>query len=163
MFVVHNLTEWTVKYFQSLFSSWTPCVLLSRPQLVRNHFLVSLPKKQQVDIVQPFGHFRWRECLCDNWKPSFLPFLDCRTFSRRVTARRWRQSAKNQVSTNQNSRNRWCLIVRRTICKRMLSYIQQWSHFNVLSHIIQRNLAAEVERILSLIPYNAKFSNPYCS
>ena len=23
---------------------------------------------------------------------------------------------KNQVSTNQNSRNRWCLIVRRTIC-----------------------------------------------
>ena len=25
-------------------------------------------------------------------------------------------SAKNQVSTNQNSRNRWCHIVRRTIC-----------------------------------------------
>ena len=29
----------------------------------------------------------------------------------------WRQSAKNQGSTNQNSRNRWCLIVRRTIWK----------------------------------------------
>ena len=27
--------------------------------------------------------------------------------------------AKNQVSTNQNSRNRWCKIVRRTICKNM--------------------------------------------
>ena len=26
--------------------------------LIRNHFLVSLPKKQQDDIVQPFGHFR---------------------------------------------------------------------------------------------------------
>ena len=31
---------------------------LSRPQLVRDHFLLSLPKKQQVDMVQPFGHFR---------------------------------------------------------------------------------------------------------
>ena len=41
--------------------------------------------------------------------------FDWRTFSRQVTARWWRQSAKNQVSTNQNSRNRWCLIVRRTI------------------------------------------------
>ena len=43
-----------------------------------------------------------RGCLCDNWKPSFLPHLifNWRTFSRRVTARWWRQWAKNQVLTN---------------------------------------------------------------
>ena len=60
-----------------------------------------------------------RGCLCDNLKHSFLPLLtfDWRTFSRGVTARCWRQSAKNQVRTNQNSRNRQCLIVRRTICQ----------------------------------------------
>ena len=59
-----------------------------------------------------------RGCLCDNWESSFLPLLilDWRTFSRRLTARWWRQWAKNQVPTNQNSRNRRCLIVRRTIC-----------------------------------------------
>ena len=65
-------------------------------------------------IYQPsFG-----ECLCYNYTPSFLPLLifDWRTFSRRVTARWWRQSLKKPVSTNQNSRNRWCLIVRCTIC-----------------------------------------------
>ena len=58
------------------------------------------------------------ECLCDNCTPSFLSLLifDWRTFSKRVTARWWRQSAKNQVSTNQNWRNRWCVIVRRSIC-----------------------------------------------
>ena len=54
-------------------------MLLSRPQLVRNHFLVSLPKKQQDDMVQLFGHCRCslkrqspdystmkteKECLC---------------------------------------------------------------------------------------------------
>ena len=59
-----------------------------------------------------------RGCLCDNCTPSFLPLLifDWHTFSRRVTARWRRQLAKNKVSTSQNSRNRWCLIVRRTIC-----------------------------------------------
>ena len=59
------------------------------------------------------------ECFSDNWKYSFLllHIFDRRTFSRRVTARWWRQSAKNQVSTNQNSRNRWCLIVRGTVWK----------------------------------------------
>ena len=35
-------------------------------------------------------------------------------YIRRDTARWWRQSAKNQVSTNHNLRNRWFLIVRRT-------------------------------------------------
>ena len=66
-------------------------------------------------LVNPFSY---RECLCDNWKPSFLPLLifDWRTFSRWVTALWWRQWVKNQVSTNQNSRNRWLFIVRRTIC-----------------------------------------------
>ena len=35
-------------------------------------------------------------CLCHNYRSSFLPLLifDWRTFSRRVTARWWRQSAK---------------------------------------------------------------------
>ena len=35
-------------------------------------------------------------------------------YIRRVTAPWWRQSAKNQVSTNRNLRNRWFLIVKRT-------------------------------------------------
>ena len=58
-----------------------------------------------------------RGCLCDNLKPSFLTLLiiNWRTFSRRVTARWWRQWAKNQVLTNHNSRNRCCQILRRTI------------------------------------------------
>ena len=57
-------------------------------------------------------------CLCDNWKPSFLPLLifNWRTFSGWVTARWWRQWAKNQVLTSQNSRNKWFQIGRRTIC-----------------------------------------------
>ena len=42
-------------------------------------------------------HF-WKQggCLCDNWKPSFLPLLifEWHTFSRRVTVRWWRQSSK---------------------------------------------------------------------
>ena len=68
--------------------------------------------------------FPCRGCLCDNCTPSLLPLIfDWRTFSRRVTARWWGQSAKNQVSTNQNSRNRWCLIVRRTIC----ATITEWN------------------------------------
>ena len=59
-----------------------------------------------------------RGCLRDKRKPSFLPLLilDWCTFSRRVTVPWWRQWAKIQVSTNQNSSNRWCLIVRRTTC-----------------------------------------------
>ena len=61
-------------------------------------------------------------CLYDDWKTSFLPLLifDWWAFSRRITARWWHQSAKNQVSTNQNSRNRWCLIVRRSTRKFLL-------------------------------------------
>ena len=57
-------------------------------------------------------------CPCHNWKPSFLSRLifNWCTFSGQVTSGWWRQWAKNQVLTNQNSRNRWCQIVRRTIC-----------------------------------------------
>ena len=56
----------------------------------------------------------YRGCLCGNWKPNFLSRLifNWRTFSRRVTARWYHQWAKNQVSTKQNSENRWCQIVR---------------------------------------------------
>ena len=56
-------------------------------------------------------------CLCDNWKPSFLHLFifNWHTFLRQVTAHWWPQWAKNQVLTNQNSRNRWCQIVRQTI------------------------------------------------
>ena len=51
--------------------------------------------------------------LCDNWKPSFLLRLlfNWRTFSRRVPARWLRQSAKNQVLINQNSKNRWTICI----------------------------------------------------
>ena len=58
-----------------------------------------------------------RGCLCGNWKSSFLRCLifNWRTFLRRVTARWSRRWAKNEVSTNQNSRNRWCQIARRII------------------------------------------------
>ena len=59
MFVVHNLTQRTVTFFQNLPCSWTLWMLLSLPQLVTNHFLVSLPKKQQYDMEQPFGHLWW--------------------------------------------------------------------------------------------------------
>ena len=56
-------------------------------------------------------------CLYDNWKHSFLPRLifNWRTFPRRVTELWSRGWEKNQVSTNQNSRNSWSLIARRTI------------------------------------------------
>ena len=59
LFVVYNLTQQTMKFFQNLLCSLTPWVLLSQSQLVRNHFLVSLPKKEQDYMEQPFGHFRW--------------------------------------------------------------------------------------------------------
>ena len=69
-----------------------------------------------------FSNFHVRGCLCDNCTPNFLSLLIFywRIVLRRVTARWWRQSGKNQVSTNQNSRNRWCLIVRHTVCEHNL-------------------------------------------
>ena len=65
----------------------------------------------------PKVHASFQGCLCDNWKPSFLPPLifNCHTFSRYVTARWWCPWAKNQMLTNQISRNRCDQIVRQTI------------------------------------------------
>ena len=60
LFVAYDLTQGTGKFFENSLYTWTPWVLLSQSQLVRNHFLVSLPKKQQVHMVQLFGHYRWR-------------------------------------------------------------------------------------------------------
>ena len=37
-----------MKFSQNLLCSWIPWVLLSRPQLLRNHFLVSLPKNSKM-------------------------------------------------------------------------------------------------------------------
>ena len=64
-----------------------------------------------------------RSCLFDNWKPSFLPPLifNWRTFSRQVTVHWSHGWAKNQVLTNQNSRNSWYQIVRWTICSKSRS------------------------------------------
>ena len=62
-----------MKFSQNLLWSWTPWVLLFRPQLVRNHFLVSLLKKQQADIVQPFGHFRWS---LKRQSPDYLTLME---------------------------------------------------------------------------------------
>ena len=74
----------------------------------------------------------YRGCFCDNWKPSFLPRLtfNWRTFSRRVTVRWRNQWAKMQVSTNQNSRNGQCQIVRGTVCTPFLDTqeLHSWSN-----------------------------------
>ena len=99
---------------------------------------------QQVPVVQIYI----RGCLCDIWKPSFLPLLifDWCTFSRRVTARWWRQWVKNQVLTNQNSRNRWCLIVRRIIWEAHLC--QSWLYSKIFYHMM---MIDQVSASVSLI------------
>ena len=81
-------------------------------------------------------HERVRGCLCDIWKPSFLPLpiFNWSTFSRRVTAHWWRQWAKNQLLTNQNSRNRW--IVRRTMCYEAIHLSYPKSLF---LHVVKHN------------------------
>ena len=78
----------------------------------------SLTWKDLSFFFAPLTASNHRGCLCNNWKQNFLPLLilDWHTFSRRVTAWWWCEWARNQVPTNQNSRNRWFLIVRRTIC-----------------------------------------------
>ena len=79
------------------------------------------------DHTQPFTKYSLEECkiaiLMERLSMvtignCFLPHLifNSSTFSRWVRARWWRQWAKNQVPTNRNLRNRWCQIVRRTIC-----------------------------------------------
>ena len=65
--------------------------------------------------------------------------FDWCTFSRQVTARWWRQWVKNQVLTNQNSRNMWCLIVRRSICKLFQNEGRQTQrYFNVSTPFSRR-------------------------
>ena len=90
-----------------------------------------------------FSSYINRGCLCENWKPSFLLLLifDWCTFSRRVTAPWRRQSAKKQVSTNQNSRNRWCLIVRRTIWTTpLICKANQWTDFFMIRTSLMNEL-----------------------
>ena len=55
----------------------------------------------------------YRDCLCDNWKPGFLPcfIINYRKFSRQLKAR-WSNGEQkinrsNQM-TIQNTRNKWC-------------------------------------------------------
>ena len=71
MVVVHNLSRRAVKLFQNLLCSWTPWVFLSWLQLVK--------KKQQYDMVQSFGHFRWglKRQSPDFWN-VFYHFKSCK-------------------------------------------------------------------------------------
>ena len=72
-------------------------------------------------LIKHIQHFflniLYRSSLCNKLISSFLSHLpfNWRTFSRRVTACWWRQSAKIQVWTNQNSRNNWYQIITRTV------------------------------------------------
>ena len=79
-------------------------------------------------------------CLCDNWKPNFFLRLlfNWRTFSRRVTARWSRGRAKSKVSTNQNSRNTWCQIVRRTTWRPVSRVERPKSRVQRLASRVQR-------------------------
>ena len=100
--------------------------------------LTCVKNKHEVKLRYTLNYLTYivlRGCLCDNWKPSFLHLLifNWRIFSRRVTARWWRQWAKNQVLTKQNSRNRWCQIVRQTVCK-------FWIHVGICKIFIGNNV-----------------------
>ena len=67
-----------MEFFQNLLCWWTLWLLLSRPQIVRNHFLVQLPKKQQ-DMEQPFGWFQWiLKCQSSNYLISLIWIKSCR-------------------------------------------------------------------------------------
>ena len=77
------------------------------------------------NYIYPSVNAEFKALLEDNktlacWKVWILQkrhmsLINWRTLSRRVTRRWWRQWAKNQVLTNQNTRNRWCHIVRSTV------------------------------------------------
>ena len=108
----------------------TECCFLSKQRSLKEQ--IRLPKKIYWNLSSHIKYGRllyefsfvgcasliYWGCLCENWKPSFLPLLifNWRTFSRRATACWWRQWVKDQVLTNQNSSNRWSQIVRQTIC-----------------------------------------------
>ena len=100
----------TIKMSVSFYSKPIPSIIETKVILIK---IYSLPtgriigefSKENSSVCSGWNivHIAFQgECLCDNWKSSFLPFLyfDWRTFSRRVTARWWRHSANNQVSTN---------------------------------------------------------------
>ena len=61
------------------------------------------------------------------------PLFNWRTFLRQVAARWSCRGAKNQVSTNQNSKNRWYQILRGTICKLISSNRKFWKTSKLLS------------------------------
>ena len=72
----------------------------------RNIFSLKQVKKSVASVVFTLS----RDVLVLKKFLTRLMF-NCRIFWRRVTTRWWRQWAKNQVSTNENSRKRWCQIV----------------------------------------------------
>ena len=72
-----------------------PLSVIFRPQLVRNHFFVPLPKKQQDYMVQPFGHFR---CSLKRQNPDYL-FSRLKLGWRRETIKAKKQS-KHTASLN---------------------------------------------------------------
>ena len=77
--------------------------------------LISTMIKSYYECDYFIRHYQYYEVVLWQLKPSFLPrlILNWRTYSRRVAARWSHGWAKNQVSTNQNSRNRWCQIASR--------------------------------------------------
>ena len=86
------------------------------------------------------------------WQLETQPFplliFYCRTFSRRFVARWWRQSEKNQVSTNQNSRNRWCLIVGRFLW--LIRYLNV-GHTNTSIHIYLNRTIQQISNNILVI------------
>ena len=102
-----------------------------------------------------------RGCLCGNGKPSFLPLhiFNWRSFSRRVTARWWRQWAKNEVLTNQNSRNRSCQIVRRTIWNMLILNVcsfQKKMLPNLTVLLIDKNVFLKL-KLAEIYPWHIKY------
>ena len=59
--------------------------------------------------------FHWYPWKFHMLNPPLFVFFWKSPFLRQVKAHWWRQWAKNKMSANQNSRNRWCQIVRWTI------------------------------------------------
>ena len=73
------------------------------------HELGNIKRKQNSPYIEIVHEATWNSAFC------LALYLTGEHF-RGVTARWWRQWAKNQKLTNQNSRSRWCNIVRGTVC-----------------------------------------------
>ena len=95
--------------------------------------------------------------------PVFFPRLifNWRTFLRRVRAHWWRQWEKIQVSTNQNSRNRWCQIVRGTACYmwKTVSLI----FFIICASAIEGSFTTIISSYVSICPMTLGFSRKLSS